>query len=546
MFDAAEDVEHHLRRCSRLDDVHDELGLADPPLHRPRQVVVPLAVEFAAILEPCQGKLAGHVVANGREPLHAVDHRPVLLLVRGDVEDRDRDAQQKRFDQAALAFGVPDTGQPLKIGRQIDLAVFDARHELTDYRLHGVNLDPGRVERSFDGARFRIVPFGLDAEVWVGLVVRPVQRVTPPVSRSGGVRRRGFRFSLDGIRDGCAAVRSSAGLLDRRQEFPALALDREDRELGCQGVPERFGEVVPPEGGRGPVDRAAIAVGASVTGGGVDGTSRDTAVQQAVRVTRRRDHIVALAHLDMKAGQLGDIHTHLLGVVVRVRLVVAATEIVDAADRGEFDRLPFHGDVTTRDKVLGVLASIRAYDPHLGQPWALFGVLGEVHVCGRARLVRSDWRHGDRSGGPRSPAARRGCAAGGSAGREACEPCGREPAVTASDTTPRAHVARARFPGSATSGPSRRGPGLRPKPGWPSTWSARRVFGGRSSPTRSLVSPPSAAPGRCAAPGRRLGRRHSGPAARRRGRARGRSGWSGRPPPTCSTRRAAPGTSRWC
>ena len=161
--DAAEDVERHLRRRTRLDDVHDELRFVDPPLHGPRQVVMAQAVELAAVLEPGQGKFALHVAADGREPLNAVDHRPLLVRVRRDVEDRNGNAQQERFDQPALLLGVPDAGHALKVGRQIDLVVLHPRQELTDQGRNGAHLDLRRIERVLDRAAFRILPLFLDA-----------------------------------------------------------------------------------------------------------------------------------------------------------------------------------------------------------------------------------------------------------------------------------------------------------------------------------------------------------------------------------------------
>lgn len=111
-----------------VDDVEVELAILYAVLKTSVEVVLLLAVKFLATLER-QGELAGEKATQGGEALSAVDDNESALLVLGDVEDRQRDPHQDRFDEAALLLLVPDE-VPLEVRIEDEASVHDSANDI--------------------------------------------------------------------------------------------------------------------------------------------------------------------------------------------------------------------------------------------------------------------------------------------------------------------------------------------------------------------------------------------------------------------------------
>ena len=175
-INTVEDVEHYFLWSSRFDDIHDKLGLADAPLHRPWKLIMPQLIQPNEILKPSQGKLACDVVVHGRYPLNSVDYRPLFVVVGGNVENGYGNAKKQGFYEAALARRFPDTAQALKVRCQINFGVVDTGNKLFQEDIGGANLNLLRIERLCDFSLLRIILFNFKSAVIVGFMILPRSR----------------------------------------------------------------------------------------------------------------------------------------------------------------------------------------------------------------------------------------------------------------------------------------------------------------------------------------------------------------------------------
>ena len=160
-IDSPVDVEHYLFWSSRLNDVHQDWSLVDPPLYRTWQPFVRTSVEFLKIFKIVQWKKIRYVVMDRRYPMETVNCGPHAVFVFCDVERRYRNAEQYGLDEMTSAITIPFSGITLRIGSQIHFTTSDARNDPIDGHVDRANSDLLGIEGSADLAG--ILPFACKA-----------------------------------------------------------------------------------------------------------------------------------------------------------------------------------------------------------------------------------------------------------------------------------------------------------------------------------------------------------------------------------------------